>query len=119
MTSIACFFVALLGYFVIPAQLDTVNRNSQSFDTWGAVTGVLGLVMVNVAWNQAPTSGWGTSWIIVLLLLGIVSLVLFAFAESRAAHPLVPLSILNTDTSLALLCIGLGWASFGVWYYYI
>ena len=56
---IACFVFGSVAIVVIPSapQEDHAGSNL-SFDYLGAITGVAGLVMFNVAWNQAPTVGW-------------------------------------------------------------
>lgn len=113
---LASFGVAGLALFTIPA--DRNKAKGTQFDLWGAVSGCLGLILVNIAFNQGPVAGWRTPYVPVLLVLGLIVLGIFAFIESRAAAPLVPPSIFTRRTSFILACIAFGWASFGIWVYY-
>jgi MFS family permease len=124
---IACFGFAVLGLVVIPANEgvgEDVGRedisNFERLDGFGAITGVSGLVLVNFAWNQACVVGWRVPYTYVLLIVGILFLVLFLFAERRAACPLLPSSVFKGEVGWVLGCIAAGWSSFGilVFYYY-
>ena len=106
-----------MGYLVVPAC--PALGNGGRFDYEGAVTGVAGLVLFNVAWNQAPIVGWQTPYVYVLLILGVLFSAAFFFFERRAARPLVPLDALSGNVGLLLGCVGLGWASFGIWLFYL
>ena len=112
----ACVGLAALGYAVIPA--DELGAERPGLDALGAALGVGGLVLVNVAWNEAPIVGWQQPYVIVLLLLGLLVLGGFAWHEQRATAPLLPPGILDATAARVLVCVGLGWASFGVWSYY-
>jgi hypothetical protein len=92
----------------------------QELDVAGACLGVGGLTLVNVAWNQAPIVGWQTAYVYVLLIIGLVLLGLFFVWELRvASKPLIPFHALTLDVSFVLGCIACGWASFGIWTYYL
>ncbi|TVY82594.1 Drug resistance protein [Lachnellula suecica] len=91
----------------------------ESFDWYGCLTGVTGLVLFNIAWNQGPNVGWDTPYVYVLLILGTLSLIAFVFVEKRAKHPLLPVSALNLHIGLILGAVFAGWSSFGIWLYYI
>ncbi|KAK0640414.1 putative MFS-type transporter [Lasiodiplodia hormozganensis] len=123
--AIVCFAYGVLGWFVVPAdeveeEHDDagVQHGKQTFDYLGAVTGVVGLVLFNVAWNQAPVVGWGEPYVIVLLVLGVVSFVAFIFVEKKVQQPLVPINSLDAHVGFVLACMAFGWSSFGIWIYY-
>jgi len=121
---ISCFLLALIGSVIIPHTprptfTDTSISMTTRIDVAGSITGVLGLVLINFAWNQAPIVGWQTPYIYTLLLLGFFLLGLFAFIESRAAFPLVPFDYMNADVGFVLGCMALGWSSFGIWLFYV
>lgn len=116
---VCCLLVALAA-FAIPSQLTEADHEvKHQFDYWGSLLGVAGLVLCNIAWNQAPSEGWGESYVICLFVLGLLALVGFVFVERRALEPLVPLDCLKTETVFVLATVGAGWASFGVWLLYL
>lgn len=81
---------------------------------------MVGLVLVNFAWNQGPVVGWQTVYVYVLLIVGFLVLAAFFYVEARVAEfPLVPLKSLTRDTLLVFGCIAAGWSSFGIWVYYL
>jgi MFS family permease len=118
--AICCAALAALSFPVIPSASETGSSiGPQSFDYIGAVTGVTGLVLFNVAWNQAPTAGWQTPYVIALLILGFVFLIVFFVVERRVKQPLLPMSGFSSEVGFVLGCIALGWSSFGIWLYYL
>ena len=122
---IACFFVAVLTFIVIPADNVEPHPDSNSsarkkFDFWGATTGVGGLVLINFALNQAPIDGWTKVYLGVLLGVGVLLICAFVYVELRvAAQPLIPLKGLRRDAAFTLACVAAGWGSHGVWSYYM
>ncbi|KAJ5082808.1 hypothetical protein N7532_011851 [Penicillium argentinense] len=123
-SGIVCFIFAVLGFFVIPYVAQQKPREDLStferLDTYGAITGVSGLILINFAWNQASVVGWKAPYTYVLLIVGILTIVLFLFMECRASYPLLPRSVLVGETGWVLGCVAAGWSSFGVlvFYYY-
>lgn len=121
--AIALVVLAVLGAFVIPYTPPPILDDSESaftrIDIWGSITGVLGLVLINFAWNQAPVVGWQTSYTYILLIVGVIFMGIFGYVESRVAKfPLIPPEIMNGDSGFLLGCVALGWAGFGVWVFY-
>lgn len=121
--AIACLLLAGAGVLVIPhtphPKIDDSVSLVMRVDAWGAITGVTGLVFVNFAWNQGSVVGWTPPYTYVLLIVGFLFLGLFAFIESRATFPLLPIAALSTDSAFVLGCIAAGWSSFGIWLFYI
>ncbi|MCJ1415847.1 hypothetical protein MMC32_002181 [Xylographa parallela] len=118
--AIICFLVALCAIFIVPNPQKDPNgaQQDKSFDFIGAIVGITGLVLFNVAWNQAPSVGWGTPYVIVLLIVGLVFIIAFFFVEKRVKQPLLPLDAFSGNVGFVLGCIALGWSSFGIWMYY-
>ena len=120
---IVCFLVGTAALWTVPAQAAWLKekqlREPQHFDFLGALSGVSGLVLFNVAWNQAPIVGWQDPYVYVLLILGILSLVAFFFVESRVHQPLLPVKALSAPVLFVLSATGLGWGSFGIYLYYL
>lgn len=112
--------VAAVGaFFIIPQHIGISHNSPGSFDYWGSLAGVTGLVLINFAWNQGPNVGWDTPYVYVLLIVGVLALVAFYFIEQRVSHPIVPREALRGDTGFVLGCIAAGWSCFGIWIYYI
>jgi hypothetical protein len=98
----------------------TLLSKFRSMDWAGSVTGVTGLTCIAVAWVQAPSLGWSTQYIYMLLLIGLLTLSGFILIEIKiATHPLVPFRTLKPSITFILASVGLGWASFGVYIFYL
>jgi len=116
----ACVGMILLNLAVVPAGQRQRPAQLSEFDALGCATGVSGLVLFNFAWNQAAVVGWQEPYTYVLLVVGILLLVAFAYVEMRVAKaPLVPLRNMAGEAALALGVIAAGWGSFGIWVYYL
>ncbi|KAJ5175049.1 major facilitator superfamily-domain-containing protein [Penicillium canariense] len=115
-----CFAAALLALIVIPPQASDMQPRPglEQMDLFGAFCGVIGLILVNFAWNQGAVVGWSTPYTYALLIVGLAFLLLFAWLETRSSHPVLPTQTLNLDTIFVLTCISCGWASFGIWLFY-
>lgn len=112
------FIVAWFYLPDIPSHHETEDVERPHMDWIGAIIGVVGLVLFNFAWNQAPQAGWSSPYIIVLLIVGLLSIISFFFYERRVKDPLLPTEALNSTIGLILATVGLGWASFSVWSFY-
>jgi DHA2 family multidrug resistance protein-like MFS transporter len=98
---------------------DFVKTPKFQFDFLGSSLGISGLILFNFVWNQGPVAGWNKAYIITLLVVAMLLIVAFFFVELKVAkYPLLPKSIFTFKIGLVLLCISLGWGSFGVWQYY-
>lgn len=121
---VACL-LCITSYFVIPDGILNVNsklslkEKFNRLDILGSTVGICSLVVFNFVWNQGPVVGWDTPYIIVLLVLSFAGILGFFYIELKVAeYPLLPKSIFNFKIGLLLLCISLGWGSFGIWQYY-
>jgi len=119
--------VAVLGSYVIPdpprkfsgAEKRSFRQLVDELDLVGGLLGIVALVLVNFAWNQAPIGGWQKSYVIVCLVLGLAITGLFFFFEIKIAkYPLIPFEALTVDVAFVLACIACGWSCFGIWFYY-
>lgn len=124
--SFACAGCFILTWIVIPSDDagespdDIVNKPREQFDLLGAFTGVIGLLLINFALNEAPVEGWDHYYIPVLLGVGFLLMGAFVWIELRVAtRPIVPLKGLHRDAAFTLACIAAGWASHGIWSYYL
>jgi predicted MFS family arabinose efflux permease len=90
------------------------------FDYLGCFVGVSGLILINFALNQAPLVGWGTQYVYFILIIGIILTCGFFYIELYMTdQPLLPVRGLQPQAILALACIAAGWASHGIWIYYL
>ncbi|KAI1321016.1 major facilitator superfamily transporter [Xylariaceae sp. FL0255] len=91
----------------------------EQLDALGAVTGVSGLVLISVAWNQGSLAGWRNPYVSVLLIMGIALCITFLSVEKHASKPLIPSEALNTSVGLVLTAVFCGWGCFAIYIYYI
>ena len=83
----------------------------QELDLLGATTGVTALILFNFAWNQAPGVGWGSPYVIVTLILGVLLMPAFFYVETKVArNPLLPLQVFTSDNAFVLGCVACGWS---------
>lgn len=111
--------LTILAIVVIPKELNILPPNPPGFDWSGAALGVSGLLLINIAWNNAPMYGWSSPIVYFVLIIGLLAMVGFVWVEKRAISPLLPIEILTGDSLFVLLCVGVGWGAFGVWVFYI
>lgn len=125
MLAMGSFVMGILAWLVIPPVDweprfdDNGEEIPDPMDWIGMAMGVLALVLIGFAWNQAPIAGWNAAYVPVLLGVGVIDLAGFFYYELHMApNPLLPATVANARTGLVLLAIGFGWALFGVWTYY-
>ncbi|RAL03892.1 MFS transporter [Aspergillus ibericus CBS 121593] len=123
--AIYCAVLAVMSALAIPSSMSVAKGMSLKelvfeLDVIGATLGVTGLVLINIAWNQGPVVGWQEVYVYVLLIIGAIILALFFVWEIKyASEPLIPFQALDLDVCFILGCIAFGWASFGIWVYYL
>lgn len=126
MQSIVAVACAGLGLLVVPSihheyspDTSTWANLFKALDAPGAFCGIGGLILVNIAWNQAPVAGWSTPYVYVLLIIGLLLIAGFFVVEFRfAEHPLIPFHAFSRDVSFVLGCVACGWGAFGTWIWY-
>lgn len=121
--AIVCLIACTLTVIIVPGPIFrplAPKRSRPTFDYWGCFTGVSGLILINFALNQAPLDSWTTWYIYTTLILGFASIIAFVVIELKFTdYPLVPLRGLGSEAYFALGCIAAGWASHGIWAYYL
>ncbi|KAK5121773.1 hypothetical protein LTR85_004648 [Meristemomyces frigidus] len=118
-TGIAGFCLSFACWLVIPGEKWEEIPKGQKFDHIGSLLGVSGLILFNFAWNQASVVTWDNGYVCALLAVGVLLLVAFTFYEKHVEQPILPPEIFNIGSVSMLSVVGLGWASFGVFIYYI
>nr|WP_181923771.1 MFS transporter [Streptomyces inhibens] len=74
---------------------DTPERGRVHLDIRGVALGCGGLVAIVYGCSEAKPRGWGDGLVIGLLVGGVVLLAVFAWWQTRARHPLLPLHIVR------------------------
>ncbi|KAI2630642.1 MFS general substrate transporter [Hypoxylon sp. NC1633] len=126
--SLLLIFITIAGVYVIPGGLSPEKGRVPSgdfktlcaeLDVLGALTGVSGLVLISVSWNQASVNGWQDPYIPTLLALGILLCACFVLVEKHAKKPLIPLQAINSGVTFVLAAVFCGWGCFGIYIYYV
>ncbi|EXJ68263.1 uncharacterized protein A1O5_08878 [Cladophialophora psammophila CBS 110553] len=122
---VSCFLAIAASSILVsppptPKQMLPVKEKLRDMDWLGALTGVGGLVCVQVSLVSAPASGWSTQYIFMLLIIGILLIVFFVITEVKIAEqPLVPFKMLKADVGFVLGAVACGWATFGIWTWFL
>jgi EmrB/QacA subfamily drug resistance transporter len=98
------FFVnlplGLVSLYLIWHLLPTVRQAGARFnlDTAGVVTMALTIVPILIALTLAENGDWAAPGVVAGFAIGLVSLVAFLVAETRAEDPVIPLSLFQNRT---------------------
>jgi EmrB/QacA subfamily drug resistance transporter len=95
--------LALTPGIVRESRAPDIGRN---FDAIGAASVTGGLTLLVYAISKAPIDGWGNTTTIGLLIAAAALIVFFVIWESRAANPLMPLSIFRIRTLAGANVVG-------------
>ncbi|ARF56298.1 MFS transporter [Streptomyces gilvosporeus] len=98
--------IALVGATVF--LRDKRDKAGARLDVVGVLLGCGGLVAIVYACNEAEPHGWGDNWVVGLLAGGVALLAVFAWWQTRARYPLLPLHIVrNRNRGGAFLTMAL------------
>jgi EmrB/QacA subfamily drug resistance transporter len=88
--------------------LDETERVRGRFDLVGALTSTGGVGALVYGFVQAASAGWFSAGTLAAFAVGVVLLAGFVLAETRAAHPILPLRLLtHRQRAAALVARGL------------
>ena len=95
-----------LSWRFIPSDSPVDAR--ERFDSLGAATFIIGLVLLLVALNQGHAWGWASLNTLGILIIAVLFIFVFLFIESRRKHPILDLSlfhdrIFSTSVAAAVL----------------
>lgn len=117
-----CIGFGCLSILVLPnSPVEKRNKRESlwmQLDATGILLGVSGLVLFNFSWNQAALVSWSTPYTYFLLIISLMLLAAFVFAELHAPYPLVPISAMQSQTNFVLACTAVGWGCFSIWVFY-
>lgn len=90
---IALVVIAVLAYIFVPSA--GREQYAPDFKTcvWrldpiGSILGLLALVLISFAWNQAAVVGWHQPYVYIILILDVISVAAFLYVEGHVAeHP--------------------------------
>jgi EmrB/QacA subfamily drug resistance transporter len=101
------------------AQSTAVAVGERHYDVAGALSVTAGLVLLTFAIVRTDVNGWGSAPTLLIGGAGVALLIVFAFIESRARRPLMPLRIFlsRTLTAANLVVFSLGASVFAMWYF--
>ena len=119
--AIGTLMLGVASFVVIPHKIGSPipGLSLKKFDYIGTFLGVTGLTLFAFAWNQASVVGWQEPYTYVLLIVGIVSIVAFAFSQSYVSAPVLPNSLWTRKGFTPIVtAMSLGWMSFGIFLYY-
>jgi len=123
--AITLSITAVVGSYAIPDPPRKVSHHLTfrermiQLDILGGSVGVTALILVNFAWNQSGVVGWKEPYVYVCLIIGVILFPIFFYIEKKASAPLIPFEALSSDVAFVLACVACGWATFGIWIYYI
>lgn len=85
--------------------LTETERHQGQFDITGAITSIVGMMLVIYGIVRSGTDGWGDSGTLDSACAGVLILVYFAIHEHRAAQPVMPLRLFaSRERTGAYLC---------------
>ena len=92
--------LGLVSLYLIWRLLPTVRQTGARFnlDTAGVVTMALTIVPILIALTLAQNGDWAAPGVIAGFAIGLVSLLAFLVAETRAEDPVIPLSLFRNRT---------------------
>ncbi|KAB8276372.1 major facilitator superfamily-domain-containing protein [Aspergillus minisclerotigenes] len=84
--------IGVLGAIVLPKD-DLAGKEKPKMDYFGALLSTAGLILLQFVLSSGGDYGWGTPFIIVLLILAVALLVVFTFLEWYISYPIMPLDL--------------------------
>ena len=95
--------IGLVSLYLIWRLLPTVKRSgaSRNLDYAGAFVFTIAISLLLIGLTNKQTADWATPEVGGLLAASFVGILLFLFVESRAAEPIVPLSLFRNRTYAA------------------
>ncbi|WP_330356537.1 MFS transporter [Streptomyces chartreusis] len=104
-----------------PLYINESERHSGRFDIAGAVTSTAGMASLVYGFIRAADEGWRDSLTIGSFAAAVVLLLAFAFIESRAKEPIIPLKMFadRNRSGTYVIMLSLAAAMFGMFFYIV
>ncbi len=104
--------IAVFGaIFLLKDQVS--EHTDRRLDIPGVIFGSAGLLAIVYGFTEAESRGWHDSWVLALLIGGVVLLAAFTVVQAKVARPLLPLHIVRDRNragaflSVALTTVGM------------
>ncbi|KAF4635779.1 hypothetical protein G7Y89_g2328 [Cudoniella acicularis] len=113
--SIFFFGMTIAAFWTMPSipRSGSTRRIVREFDYIGTALIILGVALSSAALTQGPELGWASPKVISALLLGLLCIFAFTVWENFFPQPLLdPIVWKNTNYTLCVLCVMLGYMSF-------
>lgn len=91
--------IAIIATFVVLKE--KVQRNPGKFDPLGAVLLAVGLAALTASLSFGQEIGWSSPLLIAGLVIGVLSLLLLPFVESRVSNPVIDFRLLQNRVFLS------------------
>lgn len=119
--SMAIIGACVFGVLGLLLPYDRPVDKNGSIDWIGAAFGTGGMILFNVAWNQAPASGWNNPFEISILTVSVLLLFIFGIWEHKFTKtPIMPLDIWTAPSFMPLiLVVLLSFMSNGIFLWYM
>jgi len=87
--------IGLIGFaaVLLILPMDVPSKEKENFDFRGAFAFTFGMILVLLGITNGEDWGWSSSPVLLSLVLGMASLVLFVQTERKVKHPMINLSL--------------------------
>jgi len=89
-----------IGIFAVIAASRILHeaplRRNQKLDVWGIALASVGSAALLLGIDNGPTDGWGSTWVVLQVIVGVVCLVTFVVVELATKQPLLELRLFKT-----------------------
>lgn len=94
--------IGLIGFaaVLLILPMDVPIKEKERFDFIGALTFTFGMILVLLGITNGEDWGWSSFPVLLSLVLGMTSLVLFVQTERKVKHPMIDLSLFRNRSFL-------------------
>ncbi|KAF9979648.1 hypothetical protein BGZ75_009370 [Mortierella antarctica] len=111
-TAIIGFIMALLGFVVIPVELNESKIVDRRIDYMGIISFTMGIVTIIYYLSEGFSAGWTKVRMLSSLILGLVLLFAFVVIEYKIDYPIMPFRIWRSRrlvaSCLTIICLSAG-----------
>ncbi|MBS4201990.1 DHA2 family efflux MFS transporter permease subunit [Bacillus sp. FJAT-49732] len=96
--------IALILAFFWMADVTEITK--PKFDTYGFIFSTIGLGFLLYGFSEAGNNGWGSTIVLVTLIIGVIGLIAFIWRELTADEPMLELRVFKYDIFALTTVIG-------------